>query len=156
MKLFELRPFAARLTTSTDEPASLRNPGPQPDSSATVESPTRTIRIGFTCPRAKGTCTVANTIASAIDAQAIGRVTHTSRIRLLDLDSGPVPTFEPFAVDGFHRNNCSPLHMGQRHRRLGHANLLRIGLRRWSVTHDVRADACFDAWLPTHRRGSVR
>jgi hypothetical protein len=46
MKLFELRPFAARLTISTPFVTSSRNPRPQPDPSVTVESPTSTIRIG--------------------------------------------------------------------------------------------------------------
>src|SRR5947209_8539781 len=49
MKLFELRPFAARLTTSTPAVASRRRPGPQPASSATVESPTSTTRIEGGC-----------------------------------------------------------------------------------------------------------
>src|ERR1700722_18982988 len=46
-KLFELRPFLARLTTSTGGPKDLRKPSPQPPSSFTVESPTSTILMGF-------------------------------------------------------------------------------------------------------------
>src|SRR5271168_5209998 len=46
-KLFELRPFLARFRTSTGGPNDLRKYSPQPPSSLTVESPTRTIFIGF-------------------------------------------------------------------------------------------------------------
>src|ERR1700723_2151642 len=46
-KLFELRPFLARLTISTGGLKDLRKPSPQPPSSFTVESPTSTILIGF-------------------------------------------------------------------------------------------------------------
>src|SRR5258706_4392776 len=46
MKLFELRPLAAVLMTSTLLVASFLNPAPHPESSVTVESPTRTMRIG--------------------------------------------------------------------------------------------------------------
>src|SRR5262245_9293181 len=46
MKLFELRPLAATLMTSTAGLTTFRNPAPHPESSVTVESPTRTMRIG--------------------------------------------------------------------------------------------------------------
>src|SRR6476659_9713730 len=46
MKLFELRPEAAMLITSTPSVWSRAKPAPQPDSSVTVESPTRTMRSG--------------------------------------------------------------------------------------------------------------
>ena len=44
MKLFELRPLAAVLMTSTPPVARCLKPEPQPESSVTVESPTRTMR----------------------------------------------------------------------------------------------------------------
>src|SRR5262249_35171847 len=77
MKLLELRPFAARLTTSTPSFASRRNPGPQPDCSATVESPTRTMRIAAAFDwAARGEIPSARrTVGAAIEATVIRRIT---------------------------------------------------------------------------------
>src|SRR5215813_14086426 len=45
-KLFELAPLRASFRTITVEPNAARKPRPQPNSSVTVESPTRTM-VGF-------------------------------------------------------------------------------------------------------------
>src|SRR5262245_35470580 len=79
MKLLELRPLAAMLMTSTPSFARRRNPGPQPDCSATVESPTSTIRTGEGCDwTAMDACVatahkIAPTSAAAVVNRAIGR-----------------------------------------------------------------------------------
>src|ERR1035437_9492648 len=57
-KLFHLRPLRARLTTCTPGPNEARNPGPQPPSSLTVDSPTRTTLIGWPASAASVSATV--------------------------------------------------------------------------------------------------
>src|SRR5438309_2319728 len=54
-KLFELRPFCARLITWTPGLKEARKPGPHPPSSLTVESPTRTILTGAAAIAKTGT-----------------------------------------------------------------------------------------------------